>query len=426
MVGWLDKGGVIAVVAAVALVGAIGCSEDPEQTDQGEQNQNQVEPDAGSGDVDGDPDTDLDADNGGGATGEDAGDTDDTDDAGGEEPDVPDFPDVESVDCYHPSGQTDPDCEGGTFGPGTFFREFVIETEGEEDACCFDLTGDGMIDNYLGEEVASAAGSVEGFTDINENISNSIWAGELIYLLETENWQHPEWDSEFDLNVMMGSYSDHDMDDNMVGNGSFWVASSNFDTNDEPRFGFEHAHVADGELWAEGGFLEIRMPGLVEGFGAPFGDVRLSGDIAQVPEPDLTSGGSFEIRNGKLGGALLRDRFFRSLNELSYDCECFDTEFEDPDNPDPWTEGVFEYQPEGGPGGIGRWACHEKEDTGSDECTGPSNPAACRTLADDDLCFLLDSLSTNPDMDVQGQPAYSIGVHFETVTTEIEGIGDEQ
>ena len=396
----------IALIAAAGLAFSTACSDD--DVSEGT-NQEELD-DVGHGD---------DAD-----TGDDADADDDEEDVVDEpDADVDDGPDVEEVDCAFPSD--DPECEGGDFGPATFFTEFVIETRDEEDACCFDLCQDvggsmeGFIDNRIGEQIVGPLSGVDGIEDINHNINASIQSGDLMYLLESAFWNHPEWDNDLELRMYRGSSTVETMERNLAGEGSFNIGADNFDDDGEPLYGFGQARVNDGVLTAEDGFISVEFPGLVDGVQVLLGNVKITGDIVQDPEPDLTAGGKFALENGKLGGVLLRDRLFKSINVLSHDCPCLDVDVEDPDNPDLYQEGLFRYRET-----ADDWRCTAKEGV-ADQCQGSGDPSYCQVLGHNQLCTLLGMYSSNYDCEVDGEVGFSIGVHFESVTTEILGIDPE-
>lgn len=390
---------VIALIAALGLVVSTACSEDAGGDENSNVEENDDE-DAGDQDADDEDVEDEDADD------NDNGD-EDVDDG------RPDEFDVDPVECAFPSD--DPECEDGEFGPAALFSEFVISTETGSDTCCFDLDDDGQNDNYIGQAVVGPISSIDGFEDINHNIATAIQAGELAYLLEGSYWEHPAFDHEMTINVYRGASTDDTMDDNLAGDGSFRIAERNFGSDGEPLYGFEKAWIEDGELVAKDGYINITIPGLVEGVSAPLADAQLTGDVVQSPEPDLSAGGSFEVQNGELGGAILRDEFYLSLNKAAFDCDCIDLDVEDESSPDPWSEGLLIYDEPND-----RWNCDGKS-MSDDECTDPGEPVECQTLGDGSFCNLIAGFSDQTDVEVDGEPAFSIGIEFEAVTTEIVG-----
>lgn len=404
MMKWKKSSFAIALLASASLVFGMGCSDDDVT---GTDNSDTQE------DVGTDSDEELDT------TDEDTG--DDVDD-GNDADDVDEEPDVDLFECAFPND--DPDCPEGDFGPASFFKDFVIETRSDEDACCFDIDPDDddpFIDNMIGEQLISVAANLPGMEDPNANIAAAIQSGDLIYLLEMAHWDNAEFDSDVDLRVYKGGRTDESMEDNLAGDGSFFIAPDNFDQNDDNIYGFTEASIEDGQLTASDGFISIEMPGLIDGVVADLGAVQIRGDIVQDPEPELGAGGNFTIENGELGGGLYRDRFFQSINRLSYDCDCLDIDIEDPDSPDLWTEGLFSYRES-----SDNWSCEIKTTSGEDLCQEPGDPSQCRTLGFDQMCNMLSFVSGETDLVIDGEKAFSVGIRFEAVTTEIRGIDENE
>lgn len=420
---WMDgrTAFALALIASLGLVLGSACSDD--EVDEGENQQTtedveDIDDDAGldtgePDDVEEDLDTESDD------VEEDAEDdveedVEDDADAGPEGLD-PVF-DVEPVECSFPSD--DPNCPQADFGPASFFSEFVIETDDDEDACCIDISGDGQIDNFIGETVVDAVSGISGFGDINQNIVASIGSGELLYLMEAKHWQHPMWEGDMDLRVYMGGSTNASMSDNLAGEGIFTLSPTNFDEDGEPRFGFEQVEIRDGHLTARDGFIEVMFPGLVEAIAAQLGAVEISAEVVQDPEPDLSAGGHFALTNGTLGGAILRDQFFKSINEEALMCDCLELDDYEGDEPDLWADGLFNYYE-----AQDRWICDWKSAAAS-TCQDPEEPVECQTLGYRDLCTMLAAFSGQTDVEVDGEPSFSIGIRFESVTTEIRGIDE--
>lgn len=400
----------VALIAAAGLSTTVACSDD-DVGQQANQNQAQDEDDAGADEDTNDADEDSD-------DGDDDADGDVEEDT--EPEDVDDGPDVESVECAFPS--TSNACQGGPFGAASYFTEFEVETDDEEGACCFDMCQDvggsqaGFIDNQIGEEIIGPVSAIDGLEDVNHNINAAIQSGDLIYLLEAAYWDHPEWDNDLELRMYRGSSTESTMERNLDGAGSFRISSDNFDENDDPIYGFEDVEVRDGRIYAEEGFLSVEFPGLVDGVNVLLGDVRIEGDIVQDPEPDLSAGGGFAIENGKMGGVLLRDRLFLSINRLAQDCPCLDIDYEDPENPDFYEEGIFSYREN-----QDDWSCQVKSGKAS-QCQASTDPTHCQVIGNEQICAILGLYSSNYDCSVDGEVGFSLGVHFESVTTTIDGI----
>jgi hypothetical protein len=316
-----------------------------------------------------------------------------------EEEDPLEFPDVDPVECAYPT--TDPECEPGDFGPGSFVTRLHIVGD---TSCCADLTGDGEINNLMGT-LLGALETVEGFEDVNGEIQTSINDGQLAYLLEAAHWNHPEFDPSVDLFLHEARATQATMEDNLAGQGNFLLAPwSIVDGTDVRRFGFESAYVYEGVLYAEGGVFQIRFPGLVENIDARMEKISLVASVVQDPAPDLTAGGGFGLREGRMGGAIIRDALFESLNEAALDCECMG-------------EDVVFYFYEGGT--ADRWHCGLKVE---DEAACVDGTVECRALAQRQLCVSLAALSPLADVVVDGERAFSVGLSISSVPTEILGV----
>ncbi len=413
---WMNARIAIALVASLGLALGPACSDDETS---GQDNDTGVEEDAG--DDAGTPDVeDTDVP-------DDTGDTPDADDPDtGEEPDAPDpdenYFDVDPVECAYPAD--DPECaeEDGDFGPGSFFSYFQIAVPPEED-CCFDVDGEGGIDNHLGGFIIPLIESfgIPGFDDVNENLSTSIQSGELTYLFETYGWTHPLWDQGLRVRVYQGGDSQGDY---MAGEGEFWISELNFDDDGNPRYGFDKVEIRDGAIAAEGGRIRIMFPGLVDAISAELDAVQMVGRIVQNPQPDLEAKGHFAIEEGRLGGALIRDTFFKTLNQEALGCDCLDLSPDiDLENPNLYEDGIFIYNPPQNENHPGSWSCDVKSTSDENICAESGDPV-CFTLGDAALCGGLSLISDNTDIVIDGDHAYSIGARFESVPATIMGIDE--
>ena len=389
---WWIRCVVVALVAGLALA---GCSDEP---DEGANQTvvNQDEPDVGVDDTGDEPDVEE----GDVGEDEDAGDVSDEPDVEEEEP--LEWPDVDPVECAHPS--LDPECEPGPWGPGSFITRLEIVGD---DSCCADLNGDGSIDNLLGTLIGPLSG-LPGFGDVNQELSNSIEDGQLAYLMETSGWEHPEYQQSFTLYMHEATALGSPMAANLAGEGSFWLAPwSVVSGTDVRRFVFDEAYVHDGVLHATGGNFWVRFPGLVEAIDAQMENITLTGQVVQTPSPDLTSGGGFSLREAEMGGALMRDKFYESMNEAAADCACVED-----------GEVFYTYEP----APADRWHCSLKEEVA---IACEAGTVECQALAQQQLCDMLAGISHLADVEVDGERAFSIGLSLTSVPTEILGVHGE-
>lgn len=384
----------VILIASLGLVLG-GCSGD-EVKGNGEtedQTVNGGEGDAGS---------DAEGDSGGedtGDAGEEGGGEGDAGDAGEEDEEVLEFPDVEPVGCAYPDES--PECEQGDYGPASFFRKLELA----RGSCCADVNGNGQIDNLLGPAMNIV--QIMDY-DINEAIEVEIEHGGLIYLLETANWTHPEWDSEIDLYIHEATaIHGQTMDPILEGEGGVYLAPwSIADGTSVRRYGFERAYVHDGTLYATGGTFQIRFPGLLDAIDARMERMSIEAKVVQDPAPEMGAGGGFYLEDGKIGGAVVRDALFESLNEAAQDCQCMGDDFE-----------LFIYNE-----GHDRWDCGIK---GSDEMDCGASTMECRAFAERTLCQALQVVSARPDVVLDdGSAAFSVGMTFEGMPVKIMGIHD--
>lgn len=414
----------LVVFLAFALFTLGACSSD----DTG-QNKNNVSEDVSLSDVQG---------NGGSDTGESldaAGDVDDSDavsggddteipgdvgtdvdpqvdaDPGEEdtvEPDPDAYPEVEPVECAYPSD--DENCPAGEFGAGTFLTEFQIV---EDSSCCYDFNDNGTLDNFLGSLVGQFS-VFPGFGDVNGNIAAAINLGELVYLFEFAELEHPEFDSDLKLTVYEGGDNDDDFGANLVGAGEFLVLPHSYEMPGVPKWQFETARVHGGELLATGGRLRIRFPGMLDEIVMILEKVRVRAKIAQGTgkTPDLKAGGRVWLEQGELAGALDRDTLFSSLNEAAEGCECIQDVGDDGKvNP------LYRYNST-----YDSYSCAV---TPSDRTRCRTASVECQNLTEALVCNFLGQQSVNVDVDTDGDgkpDAFSFGARFSGVGASIIGI----
>ncbi len=331
------------------------------------------------------------------------------------------FPDVGEYPCAYPT--TDPACATADFGPGSFFEYFQIETD-RANGCCRDFDGNGTVDNFIGYTLIPLANGFGGI-DVNQNVERAISLGGLVYLLELQGATNDQYDSDVTVALLTGRDTDFDMGPNLAGTGEFYVSPDSYDTNGDPFWGFASASIFDYELVARGGNLEIFFPGLVEEVDLWLSDVELRGLI--TPGADLAGGGTVEIVDGELSGALDRDRFFQSMNDVANSPICQPCLGQD----------ILTFNQT-----ANRWdcslqstvcddtfgACFRDSDCATGECdfdpgTGTGvcvYDEACQLVGSKQLCDTFALVSRQADLDTDGdnrKDAYSFGARFRGTTT---------
>ena len=309
------------------------------------------------------------------------------------------FPDVGEFPCAYPS--TDPACAAADYGPGSFFESFQIETS-RADGCCRDFDGDGVDDNFIGYTLIPLANNFGGI-DVNQNVERAISVGRLVYLLELQNASNEQYDSDVTVALLTGQDTDFNIGPNLTGMGEFYVSPESYDANGDPFWGFTSASIFDYELVARGGNLRIFFPGLVEEVDLWLSDVEMRGLI--TPGADLAGGGTLEIVDGEISGALERDRFFQSMNDVASTCACLDD-----DNDLTTPVSILEFNQQ-----ANRWDC-TLQATVCDQ----DPEEACQLVGSKQLCDTFALVSRQADLDTDGdnrKDAYSFGARFRGTTT---------
>ncbi|MFW5965997.1 MAG: hypothetical protein ACOCV2_00705 [Persicimonas sp.] len=411
------------LVAGLALLGATACSDEASV----EENNDPAADDASDttdeedADAGGDEDADggaSDADDGG--SGDDA-DLDGGDDGGGdtEDPDASDGGDAEidggddagqdagdagdagadsgEVNCAYPPPE-DSDCPDGDHGPGSFFNEFEIKESGE---CCKDFSGDGEDDSAVGD----LAATVEGIMGVNFNdeIDQQIQDGDLVYLLEYADWRDPDDDSALDVWLYFGEDTDNDFQDNLNGNGDFYIASDSLDDNGDPRSDFPSASVTDGLFYVDDGEAPLMLPAGSDLAEVEVQGIELEADVESGA--DLEAGGRVELSNGELAAEVLLDDLFGAINDVAEQCSCIDRD----------SLPLYTEESSG-------WTCNATNDD-ANQCSGTGNP--CEFFSEPSQCdlaagFIEDEADLDTDNDGEVD-ALSLGATFEAVGAKIEG-----
>jgi hypothetical protein len=309
------------------------------------------------------------------------------------EQDVFMFPDADVDPCAFPSA--DPTCPDGPYGPGSFITALQIP---EQPTCCFDYTGDGVIDNKIGSLLSIARGL--GF-DVNAGLTDAIANGQLINLLGYANVQNAEFDADLDVAFYKGADADFDFGLNLLGLGDFLILVESLNADTSPRWTFGSAQIRNSLLDARDGQIDLDFPDLLDQVRIPVIQGRIEATI--LPGADLRAAGRITLDQGKMGGVVLRDEFFQSLNDASQACFCL-------------AKDVYERQADGS---------YDCVSTPDDEiiCQGAS--AGCQFLARQQYCGLLGTAISNAvDVDTDGDnlpDSYSFGATFTGVGASILG-----
>lgn len=301
--------------------------------------------------------------------------------------------DFDQDPCAFPS--TDAGCPTGPYGPGSFMTSIQIP---ETATCCFDFTGDGVADNKIGQLLALASGL--GF-DVNVGIEVAIANGTLVNLLAFSHMENEADDPTLDLTFLKGTDTDFDFGPNLLGLGDFYVLLESLNANQQPKWTFGSARVRAGRLEAFDGVFDLDFPDLLDQVRIPVVKGRIEADV--LPGAELAAGGRVTLDAGKLGGVVLRDEFFASLNDASIACSCL-------------SRAVYDRQANGG------YVCNA---TAADVTNCASQSSGCRFLADPQTCGLLGTaVSNSVDVDADGDgeaDSYSFGANFTGVGASLVG-----
>lgn len=308
-----------------------------------------------------------------------------------EEKDEMMFPDVPKDPCAYPSN--DPTCPSDEklLGPGSYLTSLTIL---EDKTCCRDFDNDGNIDNVIGGDLLKLAKQFAGL-DVNANVQAEISAGRLVYLLEYRNWDNASFDPMMNMGFVTGIDNDADFSDNAAGTGTFIVDPLSFDLAGIPNWNFGMANVNNSAISGKNGTLDITFPGLIDSVQLSLVDVQINAQVE--PGANLTQGGTVQLTQGTLSGALVRDTLFESMNDVSTTCPCLGN------------KAMFEKR------GNGSYACTL---TAADETACMSASQDCKNISVRQICSTLSIISPSVDVDSDGdgtKDSYSVGATFETV-----------
>lgn len=305
------------------------------------------------------------------------------------------YPDADIFPCAHPADPLS-NCDTGPHGPAAFVTEFVIV---EDKTCCRDFDGDGDFENFIGDTLIKTAR--QSFNvNVNENIDTAIQTGALAFIFEFEDWQNDQYDPDITARILNGVDAMPPIADNLQSVGSFYPTPESYDpVTGDPLWGFTAAHVFNGMFEASGGTLRIYFPGIVDAVEIILEDVKVT---ANIPiGANLGAGGSVTMLDGELSGAIVREKFFDSLNTFSQTCACINAP-------------IFEKNTNGS------YSCLLTEDRCASD---PDN--ACRLTGQLGFCAGLGLFSSSVDVDLDGdgkRDAFGFGARFTAVRTTLEAM----
>ena len=193
----------------------------------------------------------------------------------------------------------------------------VMRYEGTETrpVCCFDFTGDNLIDNALGVNLANFGLLQDVNSDLRDKIDNGTWAMAIEFdgLTDVANtsgfrlyWWRAQWTPETtSLNPIANSVS---------------VSATSIDAGVHALTQFGVTTLAAGDLIASDGVLSVPMRLFDADLWVPLRHARIHATIdagrTNLPSPGVALDG------GKLGGVIAMTDFYTAINDTTGDCGC--------------------------------------------------------------------------------------------------------
>ncbi len=284
------------------------------------------------------------------------------------------------------------------WAPTSIINQLIIEGTEDDPVCCFDYTGDGEIDNALGQDV----GGLIGLDAINDNIATSIDDGSLVLLLEHAGLDDATTDDDFLINFFIGSHVEP-FDGLEATNNQVLIDPASFDMGSQPQAYVPDASVTGGAVAAGPGTVKIQISLAAATLDVTVSQARIEADVDAANSALDATGVS--LSGGKLGGVVKVRDVFTAANEFAANsCTCLGL-----------TQPLLDDNgmcPEDG-GDV--TACEDAmEDT-------------CATVGEN--CGLFGAVSIFADVDLDGDGAagtiddgLSLGASFTTAGAEITGV----
>ncbi|MFO0744581.1 MAG: hypothetical protein U1F43_02770 [Myxococcota bacterium] len=193
------------------------------------------------------------------------------------------------------------------------------------DVCCFDLTGDGKIDNRIGD-IFDAARSFSG--DVNEIIQEQIDYGAVVLLFQTRGVESAVDDDAVEVDGFYGSNPDGDHAADVAGLGTLSADPTSFVPGTaEPEAHFGTASITAGVLDAGPARFHLRIPLFGAALDIAVSQTRLVAEVAVGPNghgltldgtrTDPDSGATY---GAMLGGAIRQLDLLAALNDFIRSC----------------------------------------------------------------------------------------------------------
>jgi len=279
-------------------------------------------------------------------------------------------------------------CEYRFARAATLVTRIALASQGDDDAGAFDYTGDGVVDNAVGELIAEFSGPAYFDADVNGELVELVETAGSSFLLEYRRAEDDE--PGVDVSWLFGVDEDGVWSNNLLGVSRFAVERGAFD-GALPAARFIDGTLVNGTLRGQAPSFELRVPYGTEVFGGPLREVRVE---AQTTLGDNGRGLSFT--GAKLGALVPMSTLVSVVNDsVTSRCACADF---------------------AGGGLVGgespSFACNTAADASA--CTDEAD-GFCETLVD--ACPLALALIT-PDVD----DALSLGLFIDGVSVTLDGL----
>lgn len=223
--------------------------------------------------------------------------------------------------------QMDSDCVetdqcGATIVSNAYSGASIVSTLAiESDSCCFDFTGDGVVDNSLGGTLDSL-GSLVGFTrqDANSAIQQSIDSGDFALVLEHDGQIGFTTSPPYTTHIYEAQPQCF-ATPGVQGGNVYKLNPSSFDAAGQPLYALAQTMLAQGQISASGGVLPFTLSFFGTQISVPISALKLSAtvDATNSALPDK----GVALNGGKLGGIIKVTDFYGGLNKAAAQCACY-------------------------------------------------------------------------------------------------------
>ena len=230
-------------------------------------------------------------------------------------------------------------------GPFSYIWRIQVPEPGTPAECCFDFTGDGLIDNGFGTLVGATAAISPG-TDVQASLDSPIADGSTALMFEyaglnestlggpTQLWLYAATN---DLNGD-GVADQQWVPTRVAGRGLFQVEPYSLADDGSPLVRFESAYIDGNLLTAGPGAFPIEMPFVFSTVSVVIQQAYIQADIRSeasgffTNDADIDSDGNGvpEVWGGaQLGGIVPADQAFSDLSYQASNCACAGLSFFD-------------------------------------------------------------------------------------------------